>query len=162
MPEPLLSPSVAAFIQSGLSITLAARDDRLVPSIAKAVGCRVDDDRRAVTILVFADAAEEVCRDVARNGLIAVTFSLPSTNETVQIKGRDARCVPVMPQDIAHARRHVDLFAAELQPLGWDPPYIDAVFWRDPADLMAIRFTPDEAFAQTPGPSAGQALCAKE
>ena len=34
---PLISPAVAAFIQSGLSITVAARGERRVPSIAKAV-----------------------------------------------------------------------------------------------------------------------------
>jgi hypothetical protein len=31
-------------------------------------------------------------------------------------------------------------------------------FWGDTHELVAIRFTPDAAFAQTPGPTAGAAL----
>src|SRR5688572_8540489 len=91
---PPLSEAVAAFVQSGLSITVASRDDRLVPSIAKAVGCHVSPDRSTVTVLMFANAAEAVCRDIARSGLIAVVLSRPSTHQTVQLKGDDARSVP--------------------------------------------------------------------
>src|SRR5512138_3749925 len=98
---PPIAPATAAFIQSGLSITVAARGDRLVPSIAKAVGCRVDEGLREVSVLLFADRAEAVCRDVARNGLVAVCFSRPSSNETVQIKGSNARSALATPQDVA-------------------------------------------------------------
>jgi hypothetical protein len=33
------------------------------------------------------------------------------------------------------------------------------MFWHDPAQLLAIRFTPEFAFAQTPGPNAGAPVC---
>jgi hypothetical protein len=155
---PLISAQVAAFIQSGLSITVAARGERLVPSISRAVGCRVDADLRQVTVLVFADQAEAVCRDIANNGLVAVCFSRPSTHETVQLKGADAVPVRATPQDVAAARRSVGQFAEDLGPLGWNRQFIDTLCWRDPADLLGIRFTPQSAFAQTPGPSAGTAL----
>jgi hypothetical protein len=52
-----LPEDVAAFIQGGVSITVASRDERFVPSIAKAVGCRVGDDGTTVTVLMFAEAA---------------------------------------------------------------------------------------------------------
>lgn len=152
---PSISASVASFIESGLSITVAARGERLVPSIAKAVGCRVEPDLGRLTVLLFADTAEAVCRDIANNGLIAVCFSRPSTSETVQIKGRDARSAMATPLDVATARRCLDLLMDDLIGLGFERPMLEAVFWRDPADLMALRFTPDGAFAQTPGPSAG-------
>ncbi len=154
-----LPPDLAAFIQSGLSITVAGRDDRLVPSIAKGVGCRVSADRSQITVLVFADAGEAVLRDIAHNGLIAVVFSLPSSNRTVQFKGRDAKPVPATAADVALARRHLALFANELGKLGWREDYVQAAFWHDPAQLQAVRFTPDGAFAQTPGPGAGAAMC---
>lgn len=154
-----LPEEVATFIQSGLSITLAGRDERLVPSIAKAVGCRVSDDRRQVTVLVFADAAEAAVRDIAGNQRVAVVFSQPTTDRTVQLKGRDAQSVPPAPSDVALVRRHLALFAAELGPLGWGQAFVDALLWHDPSQLLAIRFTPDGAYAQTPGPGAGQAMC---
>lgn len=162
MPTPT-SPSplpedIAAFIQSGLSITVAGRDDRLVPSLAKGAGCRVSEDGTQVTVLVFADAAEAVARDIAHNRLIAVVFSQPSTHRTLQLKGRDACSVPALPADVALVRRHLMLFAGEISQLGWDQRFVEQMLWHDPNQLMAIRFTPENAYVQTPGPGAGQAL----
>ncbi len=156
-----LPDDLAAFVQGGLSITVASRDDRLVPSIAKAVGCRVGDGGREVTLLLFGNAAEEVARDVARCGRVAAVFSLPTTNRTVQIKGRDARSVPVQPADVALVRRSLALFADDLHRLGWDRGFVDGALWQDPQQLIAIRFTPEVAFHQTPGPGAGAALALK-
>lgn len=157
-----LSPELAAFVQSGLSITVAGRDDRLVPSMARAVGCRVSADGREVTLLLFADCAEQLARDIASNGLVAVAFSQPSTHRSLQLKGRDARPIPTAPADIALVRRHLALFAADIDPMGWAQDFVDTLFWRDPSQLIAIRFKPHSAFAQTPGPGAGQAMCLRE
>src|SRR5436190_2246150 len=119
MPPPALPDStpqalpdeVAAFIQGGLSITIGGRDDRLIPSIAKAVGCRVDEHGGQVTVLIFADAAERVLRDLAHNRQVAVVFTRPSTNQTVQLKGCDACAVPTGPADAALVQRHLALFS---------------------------------------------------
>lgn len=157
-PAACLPDEIAAFIQSGLSITVAGRDERLIPSIAKGVGCRVSDDGREVTVLVFAEAAEAVMRDIAHNRQVAVVFTRPSTNRTVQLKGRDARSVPAGPAEAALVRRHLALFASDLRLLGWDAEYVDAVFLHDWSQLMAIRFSAHGAFAQTPGPHAGQSM----
>lgn len=157
-PSPPLPEDIAAFIQSGLSITVAGRNDRLVPSLAKAAGCRVSEDRRQVTLLVSALAAETVARDIAHNRLIAVVFSQPSTHRTLQLKGRDACSVPAQPADVGLVRRHVLLFAGEIAPLGWDREFVESLFWHEPEDLLAIRFTPEGAFVGTPGPDAGRTL----
>ena len=158
MPAPLIAASVAEFIQSGLSITVAARSERLVPSIAKAVGCKVDDARGEVTLLLFAEAAAAVCRDIAGNGHVAACFSRPSTNETVQVKGDDARFALATPAEVAVARRCLDGLIDDLTPQGLDPRLLEAFFWGATEDLLAIRFTPQAAFKQTPGPGAGAAL----
>lgn len=158
MTPPLISASVAEFITSGLSITVASRNDRFVPSIAKAVACRVSPDLRQVCVLMFADAGEAVCRDIAATGLIAVCFSRPSTNRTVQLKGADATGTLATPADVATARRSLHLLVDDLVPLGFKADMLEAFFWGRPADLMAVRFTPGAAFAQTPGPTAGTAL----
>ncbi|HET9644621.1 MAG TPA: hypothetical protein VFP68_15005, partial [Burkholderiaceae bacterium] len=102
--------------------------------------------------------SEVVCRDIARNGLVAACFSRPSTHQTVQLKGRDARPALATPHDVAIARRCLDLLIDDLLPLGFERRMLEAFFWGDPADLIAIRFTPDAAFAQTPGPGAGAVL----
>ena len=155
---PLLSVDVADFIQSGLSITVAARGERLVPSIARAVACRVDAARRQVTVLLFSDAAGPLLRDIASNGRVAVCFSQPSTDRTLQLKGLDAITVPASAQDLAVARQSLDRFCVELAQLGWNAELPEALCWRAPANLLGIRFTPESAFDQTPGPGAGRAL----
>lgn len=155
---PLLPDEVVDFIQGGVSMTVASRDERLVPSINKAVGCRVSPDRRQVTMLLFAEPAEVLARDIAQCRQAAVVFSQPSTNRTLQLKGRDVKPVPVQPADVALARRYIALFAAELGHLGWDQTYVEALFWHEPVHLIAFRFTPEGAFQQTPGPGAGAAM----
>ena len=156
-PSPL-PPDIAEFVQSGLSITLASRDERLIPSIGKGVGCRVEDEGQRLAVMVFAEAAEALLRDVAVHRQVAVVFSRPSTNRTVQMKGRDAVAQRATPADVAAVRRYLALFAAELQPLGWDQAYVESLFWGDPAQLMVVRCTPGEGFVQTPGPAAGSRL----
>ena len=154
-----LPEDIAAFIQSGVSMTLASRDDRFVPSIAKGVGCRVSPGRGSVTLLVFASAAEALLRDIAHGGPLAVVFSRPTTNQTLQIKGREVTGAPAGPADVALTRRYLALFAEELRRLGWSPDYVHDVFWHDPVDLVALHLVPEGAFQQTPGPGAGAALC---
>jgi hypothetical protein len=153
----VLPPDVAAFVQGGVSITVASRDDRLVPSIAKGVGCRVGAGAE-LTVFAFACAAETVARDVARHGEVAVVFSQPTTNRTVQVKGHGAAIVAAQPADAAVVRRYLALFAAELQPLGWDQHYVDALLGHDPSELLALRIVVSGLFQQTPGPGAGQAM----
>ncbi len=153
-----LPPDVADFIQGGVSITLASRDERLLPSIAKGVGCRVAPAGDTVTLLVFRVAAEALVRDVAHCGEMAVVFSQPSSNRTLQLKGRGVQVAEAAPSDMALVRRYIALFADELRPLGWGLPYVQAVFWHEASPLVALRFTPQMAFQQTPGPQAGQAL----
>jgi hypothetical protein len=155
---PLLSESVAEFIQSGLSITVAACGERLVPSIAKAVACRVDEARREVRLLLFAERSAAVCRDVASNGQVAVCFTRPSNHQTVQLKGSDAVTALSTPLDVASARQSLDRLIEDLLPFGFARRMLDSFFWGETADLLAIRFTPHAAFAQTPGPAAGTAI----
>ncbi len=159
-PGLLLPPQVTTFLQSGVSITLAGRGERLVPSISKAAGCHVDAASGLLSVLAFAGPAAEVCRDIAHNGQVAVCFSRPSSNQTLQLKGRDARTGPATPVEMATARRCLDLLIDDLVPLGFQAAMVEAVFWGDPAQMIAVRFRPEAAFAQTPGPGAGHALTA--
>jgi hypothetical protein len=154
----VLPADVAEFVQSGVSITVASRDDRLVPSIAKAVACRVEPARDQVVVFVFSNTAEALLRDVASHGRLAVAFSRPTTNRTLQLKGRDVALVPTRAADVALVRRQLALFADDLRRLGWDADFVESVFWHDPENLVALSFRPEGAFHQTPGPGAGQAL----
>lgn len=153
-----LPANVADFVQAGQSISVSSCSERLVPSIAKGVGCRVSAAGDRVTVFMFASRGEAVLRDLRRGAPIAVCFSRPSTHQTVQLKGPVAHVAPATPQDVAVARRCLDALIDDLTRIGLPAPMLEAFFWHDPGELLALSFSPDDAFAQTPGPGAGRLI----
>jgi hypothetical protein len=140
-----------------MSVIVASRNAELVADVVRGCGCRVSRDRRQVTVLVDSDRASSLREDIAANGMIAVVFSQPSTHQTIQLKGIDARVVRVTAADRAAARRHLHDWSADLARIGFDAPFAAALHGGT-GELTAIRFTPTAAFQQTPGPGAGQPL----
>lgn len=131
-----------------------------LPNIARASGCRVSPDLRVVTILVSATPGEALLNDVRHTGSIAVVFTKPSTHRTLQLKGRDARIVPLEPGDHEIVEDYVRAFAADVAPFGFSEAYMRALVACPPEDLVAVQFTIAAAYSQTPGPRAGELLAA--
>lgn len=151
----LLNPDDAAFIQQGISITLASRDVRHVPSITRALGCRLSADGSLLELLLVRSQSETLLRDVEKTGRIAVVFTQPATHRTLQIKGSDARVRKATAADEELARTSQEAFAGEIQPLGFSRAFNDRLFAHAEADLCVVSFTPVDLFQQTPGPQAG-------
>jgi hypothetical protein len=156
---PLLTPAMAAFICGGQSLTVSSRDERLQPSLAKGVACCVSKDLREVTVIVSIAASGSLCRDIEHSGVIAVVACRPSTHETYQLKGTDARSVSLDAEDPERVRAYLADFAKDLLPLGWDSNFIETAFSHRTSDLRKFRFTPTAVFDQTPGPRAGTRIC---
>jgi hypothetical protein len=155
---PLFDAELAAFMQGGISLNLAGCGADLAPSVARAVGCRIDAARISVRLLVSQVQAACVLANVRANGKLAAVFSEPASHRTVQLKGVDAVVEAAGADDIAAVARYRDAFVAHVEPLGHPAPMIRALLACPDGDLCAIRFTPTEAFSQTPGSGAGQAL----
>ncbi len=153
-----LSDEQIQFIESGVSISLASRDVRRVPSVSKGVGCTVAGDRRQVRVLVDAAQAGQLLADVAASGALAVVFCLPSSHRTLQLKGRDAREVALAPGEREVAERHRQAFAEDLLPLGYALPFARATHGFQAERLRALSFTLSDLYEQTPGPNAGVRL----
>jgi hypothetical protein len=128
------------------------------PNIARATGCRLSDDCRVATLVVAATAGAALLDDVRRTGSIAVVFTQPSTHRTVQLKGSDARIVPLEPGDAGLVERYTLAFAAEVRPFGFSEAFMRALLSHGPDDLVGVQFTICAAFSQTPGPHAGSPL----
>jgi hypothetical protein len=158
---PLLDQGLAAFVQTGVAIYVAARGAGNVPALARASGCRVAADRRSVTVLLDAAKSEALLEGVRGSSAIAVVFSWPPTHRTIQLKGTDAVAVAATDEDRAVAARWADDFIAAIVSLGYEEPVFRALLWTDPADLVAVTFTPSAAFDQSPGPRAGEPLGAR-
>ena len=155
---PLLDEDHAAFIQGGVSIIAASRDAANVPSLARAIGCRVSADRRQVTIFMVVPAAERLLDDVSRSGRIAVVFTEPPTHRTIQLKGTDAAIVPAVPADRRVVKAYADALVVGIGIVGQPECLVRAMLAHAARELTAITFTPAAAFTQTPGPRAGTPL----
>jgi len=104
-PHSLIGDEHAALIEHRVSIMVGSRDAGLRPHLLRAVGCRLSADRRRATLLVPERSSGEVLSDLRDNGRIAVVFSQPTSNRTLQLKGNDASIAPCGPHDAALAER---------------------------------------------------------
>lgn len=159
-PFPLIDEDTAAFMQRGVSVIVGSRSSALPAqaSLMRAVGCRVAADRRTVTVLLHAPLCRALLDDIRATGLVAVVFSQPTTHRTLQLKASNAHLGEATPQDWALASQYQQAFAREVEPLGFPKDFAMAIMGWRPADLVALHFSPAEAFDQTPGPRAGTRL----
>jgi hypothetical protein len=162
-PPPALSlgPEQIALIRRRVSIIVASRDAGQRPHLMRAMGCRLSDDLRELTVFLATSSSQQVLADLRANGLIAVVFTEPSSNLALQLKGRDASVRPVVPDDHALVQTYVRRFADEVGQLGFAEQVAHTMFAHAPEELVAVHFTPESAFEQTPGPKAGEALPAR-
>jgi hypothetical protein len=154
----VIDPTHVALMRGAVSIHVASRSAANVASVARAVGCRIADDLSNVAVFLPAAQAHDVLADVRACGQIAVVFSRPSTHRTIQLKGDDGRVVPLRPGDPGRVADYADAFVGEIAGLGYPADLGRALLAVEAGDLVAVEFTPDAAFRQTPGPDAGARL----
>jgi hypothetical protein len=154
-----LEPEHASFITSdGISCAVAARDEANQPSIAKGLAVRVRADRRTIEVLVDAERAGPLLRDVRAGSPLAFVCSQPSSHRTMQLKGECAAIEPTTPDDTRLVTAKVDAVVAHIAPLGYPHEGLRSYFGFNAAALTKIVFVVTSAFAQTPGPGAGARL----
>jgi len=154
----MLDSDSATFIQTGVSISLAASNPDRLPSMSRGLGCKLIDGGRQVAIFIKPSQSAELLANIRRSGRVANVFSLPSNNRTVQLKGLDARIEPFEMADLPIIAAHITDFLAEVLPLGLPEEVVRALFAYTADDLVMVVYTPVAAFSQTPGPKAGKAL----
>jgi len=148
----------SAFLESGVSIIVASRDSQNRPLLGRCAGCLVAPDRSRVTIFLSRRKYPLVLDAIRRSGALAVSFSEPSSNRSLQLKAKSARLVEVESCDAGRIAAYLDLFAADIERVGHRGVLARTVVDTAPADLTAIAFTPYAAFSQTPGPVAGNRI----
>ncbi|MBP5998097.1 MAG: hypothetical protein KA535_09105 [Azonexus sp.] len=154
----MLDRDNAAFILTGVSISLAASGPDRLPSMSRGLGCKLIDGGRQVSIFIRRSQSEELLGNIRSSGRVANVFSLPSSNRTLQLKGGDARISPVAAEDLSIIESHIADFVLEVVPLGMSEVVVRAILGYQPDDLVAVTYTPSAAFSQTPGPKAGEPL----
>jgi len=157
-PITMLDRDHTAFIQTGVSISLAACGPDRLPSMSRGLGCKLIDGGRQVGIFIKRSQSGDLLKHIEYNGRVANVFSLPSSNRTVQLKGIDARILPFDPIDLPVIKAHIDDFLHEVVPMGMSEKVIRAMLAFAPDDLVTVVYSPSAAFSQTPGPRAGKPI----
>lgn len=150
--------SLMEFIHQGLSITAASRDARLIPSISKALACRVLPQSHEIRIYINQLQAFRLLSDVASSQRIAVTYCLPSSHKTIQIKGKAAKQVPVKSEDFDYCLQYIRRLAVDLESMGYNPVTVARYLHLDSDQLAVISFQPDSVYEQSPGEKAGEPM----
>ena len=153
---PLLDPGVIEFIHGGVAVGVATRDDDLTPEFARGWGPEVSADGRSLTLCVWAPEGSRMRANLEGNGALAVGFSPPTIARAVQVKGVAALLGEPEAADLERVERHVGSFVAEAERIGAPPELSRRMFVG--TGLVAIGFSIDEVFDQTPGPTAGRRL----
>jgi len=153
-----LPPDLVAMMARGVSVIVASRDAALRPNLMRAVGSRVEEDGRTITVYLSRRQSRQVVQDLAATGNIAVVFSEPSTHRSVQLKASRLDMRNADAQDTAVLERYRVAMEREIQQVGFAPPLTRAMLAHRLEDVVAVRFTPEQAFDQTPGPRAGTPL----
>lgn len=155
---PLLDEELADFVQHHVAINVAGRDADNVPTLTRALGCRISPDRRRITLFLSVPRSEALLRCLRDNGAIAAVFTRPSTHQTIQLKAGDAQIVALENNDREIMAAHGASFIEDIRLIGFRDPFASAMVEAQREEAVGVVFTPREAFVQTPGPAAGQRL----
>lgn len=151
----LLSPEHIAMVDRGVSVIVASRDAALRPSIMRGVGSAISADGTQVTVFLRRNQSRQLMQDIEAGGGLAVVFSEPPTHRTLQLKARQASLRPASPTDQPQLARYLASMQCELAQVGYGPEFAAAMLSAPLEDVVAVQFTPESAFDQTPGPRAG-------
>jgi hypothetical protein len=152
----MLDPDVVEFIQGGVAVGVATRDDELRPAFARGWGPEVTADGRSMRLCVSAPEGSRMRANLEKNGAVAVGFSPPTIARAVQVKGVATRVGEPESADLERLERHFRSFVAEAGRVGAPEELSQRMLMR--TGLVAVQFSIDEVFDQTPGPTAGRHL----
>jgi hypothetical protein len=154
--EPVLDPATVELIQGGVAVGVATRDEDLRPEFARGWGPEVSADGRSLRLCVTAPEGSRMRANLERNGAVAVGFSPPTIARAVQVKGVARAVGEPETADLERVERHFRSFVTEAGRVGAPPGLSQRMLVRK--GLVAVDFLIDEAFDQTPGPTAGRRL----
>lgn len=152
---PFIDEELKTFLESDVATDLATRNAHLVPELAPFWGPRVVADGDGMEIFIVESHAGRSIDNLRENGEIAVAFAQPITHRSVQLKGTVVEIGKLAPADWPWIDRHQRLFLSLLRTIGYSEQFTNNL-WR--GDMVKVRFDVKQAFNQTPGQGAGQAL----
>ncbi len=146
--SPLLS-----LVDKGVGLLLGTTDEHHVPRGTRAWGVRVIGDR-VIRVTFGADDAVVVAN--ASSGTVAITGADVRELKSAQLKGRVLRVVEPDPADLDVAATQTELFLTAIHETDFhDLQVLQRIL---PGRMLSADVEIDDAFDQTPGPTAGATL----
>jgi hypothetical protein len=152
----MLAPDDAAFIQSGVSILLAACGPDGAPLPGFGRGCVVDAARSGeVRVLVDRGRNEGLIAALAGGSAVAATFA-NLAHRSLQLKASRCALRTPEPGDLSALSVQAARYRDWLALVGFGDEYCAMFANYEPGNVVAVAFRPEQAFIQTPGPTAGE------
>jgi hypothetical protein len=146
---------LAALLREGVAVVVATADGDLRPHIARGWGPQLAPDGATLSLCVGAPPHSRTRANLDRGGVVAATFSLPSTYRTVQLKGPLLAAREPTPEQLARVEEHLARFIEQAAQVGLSPALAPRMRERV---LVAVEMAIGERYDQTPGPRAGSRL----
>jgi hypothetical protein len=151
----MLDRTLTEFLEQGLAIHIGTRDARLRPNGCVVTAVRVEDEGRHLVAFIPKAVTPAVFDDLRTNGQAAISFTRPSDDKAVQVKGEFVAVEDVPEADQQFAMSQWEGFLRQLDLIGL-PGKATATWTLWPCVAVRIRVT--ALFSQTPGPEAGAVL----
>lgn len=156
MPCALLSDTTVAFIEREVAMDLGSCSADGRSSTVRGFACRVAPDRSRLTVFVRRLEARQLLLDVLAQDRVAVVFCLPETEASIQVKGREIGLSVARDADMQAIRDYCARFVDGVARLGYERAFGEAYMAVEAGQMVAVSFTPECVFDQTPGPQAGR------
>ena len=151
----MLDKTLTEFLEQGLAIHIGTRDGRLRPNGCVVTAVRVEDEGRQLVAFIPRAVTPAVFDDLRSNGQAALSFTRPSDDKAVQVKGEFVSAAEASDTDEQFAKHQWGGFLKQLDLIGL--PAVATNTWTL-WPCMAVRIRVTALFSQTPGPEAGAVL----
>jgi len=153
----VLTQELAEFCESGVSVVIAASTADGLPIAGRGKACRIMPGG-TMRIFLAEPGNTALLAAFSAGSSVAATFSAPRNHRSIQVKGSAVRPVGLDEGDLDKVARQVKDFENDLVFVNYPPRFSAAYTAYRPEEIVAIEFSPKDAFVQTPGPGAGEAL----
>ncbi len=138
-----------------MSVLLGTASADLIPDCVRGVGVRVWPGACQLTVLIPAATGVTSIENLRAGSRIAITLSKIPTYRTVQVKGKVLAIREGSDDDHAAARAYLEKLSTDLEFAG-QPRTVSMRLGIWPCFAVDVEI--EVAFAQTPGPVAGNKL----
>lgn len=151
----MIDEQLAAFLQEGIAIQLATRNERLEPDGTRVVAAAVEPTGTHVVAYVPEHAVRHLATSLRASGEVAIVFSRPPDERACQVKGAFEGVRAATPEEREPVLAQWNRWLDRLESIG----FARATWEHWPAwPCAAIRVRVHAIFNQTPGPGAGAPL----